>query len=148
MMSFKQYERTLERFSEMLEHWRTVERSAPSDRLVLEAAREALIQRFEYLVESSWKTCKKLLLETEGYSGEIGPKSLFRLAGGIGLLDTEKWIAFWDARLATSHDYDENKSLRLLSFADELEKKARLLLEAMRLKQASAGAQGDANAAR
>ena len=148
MMSLEQYERTLKRFSEMLEHWKTVERSSPRDRLVLEAAREALVHRFEYLVESSWKTCKKLLMETEGYSGEIGPKSLFRLAGGIGLLDTEKWIAFRDARLATSHDFDENKSLRLLSFADELEKNARLLLEAMHLKQASADAQGDANATR
>lgn len=137
MISFEQYERALERYREMLLHWKKAEEDAESASIVREAAREALIQRFEYLIESSWKTCKRLLAETEGYDREIGPKSLFRLAGSLGMLDAEIWITFWDARLGTSHDYSEEKSAVLLSHADNLEEQATLLLDAMRLKRAS-----------
>lgn len=53
------------------------------------------------------------------------------------MLDAETWITFWDARLGTSHDYSEEKSAVLLSHADDLEKQAALLLDAMRFKAAS-----------
>jgi len=135
MISFEQYERALERYREMLIHWKKTEEDAQGATIVREAAREALIQRFEYLTESAWKTCKRLLVETEGYDKEVGPKSLFRLAGSLGMLDAETWITFWDARLGTSHDYSEEKSAVLLSHADDLEKQANLLLDAMRLRK-------------
>ena len=137
MISFEQYERALERYREMLLHWKKAEEDAQGAAIVREAAREALIQRFEYLIESSWKTCKRLLVETEGYDRKVGLKSLFRLAGSLGMLDAETWITFWDASLGTSHDYSEEKSAMLLSHADNLEKQAALLLDAMRLKGAS-----------
>ena len=137
MISFEQYERTLERYREMLLHWKEAEEDAQCAPIVREAAREALIQRFEYLIESSWKTCKRLLVETEGYDKEVGPKSLFRLAGSLGMLDAETWITCWDARLGTSHDYSEEKSAMLLSHAENLEEQATLLLDAIRLKGAS-----------
>ena len=57
MINFEQYERTLERYREMLLHWKKAEKDAQCAPIVREAAREALIQRFEYLIESSWKTC-------------------------------------------------------------------------------------------
>lgn len=142
MISFDQYEWALERYGEMLDYWKEAEQNRQADRLVLEAAREALVRRFEYLVESAWKTCKRLLIETEGYSGEIGPKTLFRLAGGLGMLDAETWITFWDAHLGTSHDYSEEKSGALLLHAEALEKQASLLLDAMRLKLAAGAGDG------
>ena len=76
-------------------------------------------------------------MQTEGCDREVGPKSLFRLAGSLGMLDAETWITFWDARLGTSHDYSEEKSAMLLSHAENLEEQATLLLDAMRLKGAS-----------
>lgn len=73
-------------------------------------------------------------METEGYDREIGPKSLFRLAGSLDMLDAEIWITFWDARLSTAYDYSGEKSAVLLSHADNLEGQAALLLDVMRLK--------------
>ena len=137
MISFGQYERALERYGEMLDYWKGAGQNTQADRIALEAAREALVQRFEYLVESAWKTCKRLLIETEGYSGEIGPKTLFRLAGRLGILDAETWITFWDARLGTTCDCSEEKSEAFLLHAEALEKQATLLLDAMRLKLAA-----------
>lgn len=45
MISLARYERALERYGEMLDYWKRARQNTQADRIALEAAREALVQR-------------------------------------------------------------------------------------------------------
>jgi len=68
------------------------------------ALRDACIQRFEFCVELSWKTCMKILgLETKA------PNPAIRDMAQNKLIDeTQKWFEFLAALNKTSHTYDED----------------------------------------
>lgn len=69
--------------------------------------RDGAIQRFEFTLEISWKTGKKIL-ESMGIKSE-SPKSVVRDLGQQSLIDdVNLWIDFIDSRNETSHLYEED----------------------------------------
>lgn len=71
--------------------------------------RDATVQRFEYTFETFWKLVKEYLYTHEGIVCN-SPKSCFREAGSVGLLNEEQTIAcleMTDDRNLTSHTYIE-----------------------------------------
>lgn len=74
--------------------------------------RDALIQRFEYTFELTWKLLKHFFkfvdLEVDSIELE-SKKGLFRVAAKIGLIsDVERWFVHLLDRNLTSHTYDED----------------------------------------
>lgn len=106
-MDINQLECAILRLGEMLGEY---EKMDGLDRLLQEAVKESLIQRFEYTCEVSWKAVKRYLTEYQGYQDAMGPKPVIRLGGQFGILDADKWMEFHAARSATSHDYSEDKA--------------------------------------
>lgn len=78
--------------------------------LLQEAVQESLLHRFEYTVEGAWKSGKRYLVEYEGFDREMGPKTVIRLCGQLGLLDAESWLSYLQARQMIAHDYSEDKA--------------------------------------
>lgn len=73
-----------------------------------EYTRDAVIQRFEYTYELSWKMLKRYLAEETG-TKEFNIKNLYREAGRQQLIDdVEKWFEYHEARNLTSHTYNES----------------------------------------
>jgi nucleotidyltransferase substrate binding protein (TIGR01987 family) len=69
--------------------------------------KDGVIQRFEFCYEICWKLIK-YYLENEGIQEAKSPKSTFREAFKIGIIqDGEKWIDMLNDRNLTSHVYDE-----------------------------------------
>lgn len=69
--------------------------------------KEGIMQRFEVLIELSWKVTKDFL-EQEGYMPK-SPKETIRQAFSYGLIkDCEKWLEALDRRNVTSHTYDSD----------------------------------------
>jgi len=66
-----------------------------------------IIQRFEYTIELSWKTCKKFL-EYEKLDFIQAPRDILKESFKIGLIDDLKlWSDFLDIRNSMSHMYSE-----------------------------------------
>lgn len=78
--------------------------------------RDGMIQRFEYCLEISWNSAKKVL-EYQEYKVDT-PRNIFRELAKIGWIDNpEQWIEFLEARNKTSHMYHEeiaNELFRLI----------------------------------
>lgn len=69
--------------------------------------KDGVIQRFEFCYEICWKLIK-YYLENEGIQEAKSPKSTFREAFKIGIIeDGEVWIDMLNDRNLTSHVYDE-----------------------------------------
>lgn len=65
--------------------------------------RDATIQRFEFCVELSWKTARRVM----GTSSSA-PRNVFREMAAEGLVtDLDLWFGFLDARNLSSHVYNE-----------------------------------------
>lgn len=73
--------------------------------------RDAVIQRFEYTYEISWKMMKRHLEMTSASPSSIDALSfrdLLREAAEKDLIaDVEAWFEYRDARTRTSYNYDE-----------------------------------------
>lgn len=77
-----------------------------------ELNRDAAIKRFEFTIELSWKTMKKILAKRGSFINS--PKPIIRESAKEKLLDdVESWFLFLEYRNRTSHTYDE-------TVADEL----------------------------
>lgn len=79
-----------------------------------EELRDAVIQRFEYTYEISWKMMKRELEIESSHPSSIDTLSfrdLLREAAEKGLIaDVEAWFEYRDARNRTSHTYDESSA--------------------------------------
>lgn len=76
---------------------------------------DAVIQRFEFAFELSWKFMKSYL-EYEGIEGAASPRSTIRLAFKQGLItDGDDWITMMLDRNRTSHVYDEKLALEIFN---------------------------------
>ena len=74
--------------------------------------RDGIIQRFEYCLEISCISAKKVL-EFQGYQID-SPRNIIRELAKIGWIDNpEDWIEFLDARNKTSHLYHEEVANQL-----------------------------------
>ncbi len=92
-----------------------------SDRLetLNQLEKEGLIQRFEILIELSWKTLKDYL-ENEEYDNVKNGKQAVRQAFQDGIIeDAETWMSALVKRNLTSHTYNEDILVEMLAFICE-----------------------------
>ena len=80
--------------------------------------RDAVIKRFEFTFELTWKTLQTTLQE-EGMDF-VGVKTVFRNAAKIGLIHTpEVWFTYLEARNLTTHSYDLEVAEKVYTTARE-----------------------------
>ena len=137
-MDTRQFEDALNRLSEMLCEYARIE-TLPH--LLQEAVKESLLQRFEYTQEMAWKTAKRYLTEVEGFDGMIGPKTVLRICGELGLLDPEAWFLYIEARQSIAHDYSGAKAAAVLEDLDDFRNEAARFLAVLqeRIRAGSGG---------
>lgn len=79
-----------------------------------EELRDAVIQRFEYTYELSWKMLKRVLeLESPNPAGidQLSFPDMIREAGERGIIpNVEAWLVYREQRNITSHTYDKEKA--------------------------------------
>jgi nucleotidyltransferase substrate binding protein (TIGR01987 family) len=79
-----------------------------------ELERDGLIQRFEYTLELSWKTAKKVL-QFNGIESDT-PKNVVREMGQLRWIENpEAWIDYIDKRNETSHMYNEEVAVKIFA---------------------------------
>ncbi len=97
-----------------------------------EELRDAVIQRFEYSYELSWKMIKRHLEQVVPDPGAVDQwsfKELMREAAERGLIAAvEPWVEYRYQRNMTSHAYDEEKAKRVYASAVSFLGDARVLL--------------------
>ena len=125
MMDTKQLEDAVARLGEMLDEHSRME---DLTEVLQDAVSESLMHRFEYTQEMAWKTAKRYLTKVEGYADDMGPKTVIRVCGGLGILDPEKWLLYLEARHNISHDYSGSKAKAVLDAVGEFYTEARRLL--------------------
>lgn len=83
--------------------------------------RDASIQRFEYTVDAGWKALKEVLREQFGIE-VASPITAFREAFAQNLISkNDRWIDMVKARNETSHIYNEQNAIKVVSFFKEYE---------------------------
>lgn len=93
-----------------------------------EYVRDAVIQRFEYTYELSWKFLRRYLVEATEKQ-EYSVKDIFRQAVKIGVLEeADPWFAFHAARNLTVHTYNEDTAEETYETAKRFSIEARKLL--------------------
>lgn len=75
--------------------------------------RDAVIQRFEFCVELSWKVSKKIM-----GTASTAPKQVIREMAQNNLIeDPSPWLEAIDKRNLSSHTYNENLAEEVFNFA-------------------------------
>jgi nucleotidyltransferase substrate binding protein (TIGR01987 family) len=94
--------------------------------------RDAIVKRFEYTYEPSWKFMRRHLIWAALEPEPETRKDLFRAAARAGLIDdTEAWFIFHEARNLTAHTYNATNAAKVIEAARHLLPAARSLLEAL-----------------
>ena len=100
-----------------------------------EELRDAVIQRFEYSYELSWKMLKRHLEQVVPDPGRVDQwsfKELMREAAERGLITAvEPWIEYRYQRNMTAQVYDEEKARRVAETAQSFITDAKALLAAV-----------------
>lgn len=92
--------------------------------------RDGMIQRFEYCLEVSWNSAKKVL-EFHEFKSET-PRNVFREMARIGWIDNpDSWIIFLEARNKTSHIYHEEVAQELFKLIPSFLEASKSLLETL-----------------
>lgn len=80
---------------------------------------DGTIQRFEYTIELSWKTLKKIL-EYEMQDANLFPKEIFKEFYKIEIIENlEVWFQLIKTRNTLSHFYSETTSTQSFIFLQE-----------------------------
>ena len=115
MIEYDKFRQSLKHLELQLNNYDTLDASHPE--LIKEAVSESVIQRFETCYDCMWKVLKRYLFEDLGIP-EVpnSPKPILRLANENNLFSSpiEQWLAYADARIATSHDYSGEKAQEAL----------------------------------
>jgi nucleotidyltransferase substrate binding protein (TIGR01987 family) len=115
----------LEKALKTLEESISLYKAAKPDSAEGLAFRDASIQRFEYVIELSWKLSMKYL-----GSQTAAAKPAIREMARNNLIDNpEDWLLFVDARNETSHSYDEDVAKKVFSVAQKLPQQVTRLLK-------------------
>ena len=81
--------------------------------------RTALIQAFEFTYTLSIKTLRRaleIIAPEQGVDREMNYSSMLLVAKDFGLIsDKERWITYRDNRNKTSHTYNEDRALNVLT---------------------------------
>jgi len=92
--------------------------------------RDGIIQRFEYCLEISWISAKKVL-EYQGNRIDT-PRNIIRELAKIGWISNpEDWIEFLDARNKTSHLYHEEVANEIFKLVPTFLKASHALLKTL-----------------
>lgn len=92
--------------------------------------RDGIIQRFEYCLEVSWNSAKKVL-EFHEFKSET-PRNVFREMARIGWIDNpDSWIIFLEARNKTIHIYHEEVAQELFKLIPSFLEASKSLLETL-----------------
>jgi len=87
-------------------------------------SRDASIQRFEFCVELSWKSAKKVM-----GTSSTAPKQVIREMAQNGLIENvEFWLNSIDQRNLSSHTYNEKLAEEVYAFAESFLDPAKQLL--------------------
>ncbi len=102
-MELKEFEKAVQRLKDALAQTKD------------EYIRDSVIQRFEFCVELSWKSAKKILQLTAST-----PRTVIRdLAQEKLISDPEKWFQFLEARNLSSHTYQEELAEKVYTIAQQ-----------------------------
>ncbi len=111
---------------------KTANRVDDSDEDLLETVRAGVIQHFEVAYELSWKMVQRWLKENISIDVNISKKELHRRAAEYSLIvDVESWMEYHNARIATSHTYDEDAAFDVYLVATEFVHDAKQLLKVL-----------------
>lgn len=90
---------------------------------------DSCVKRFEFTVETSWKTMKRFLKVVYGKDDkELTMNNIFRLMEGYGFIKSwEVWRGYYDQRNDTSHEYNQKKAIGILNSMNDLLKDANYL---------------------
>lgn len=95
--------------------------------------RDGIIQRFEYCIEISWKSAKKVL-EHHEYQVDT-PRNIFRELAKLDWINNpEEWINFLEARNKTSHLYHDEIAEEIFKIIPSFVKASHQLLEKLEAK--------------
>lgn len=95
---FNQYKNVVEKLEEVIETY-----NDNNSRIIV----DAMIQRFEFCVELSWKLLKDYL-SSENVGDFNSPRSVMKESYKMGLItEGELWLDMLEDRNLTSHTYDE-----------------------------------------
>lgn len=104
-------------------------KSEPSD----EELRDAVIQRFEYTYELSWKMMKRWLEQASPTPADVDRLSyrdMIREAAEKGILsNVEDWFEYREQRNLTTHTYDEEEAKSVYKTALKFYNDAETLLK-------------------
>lgn len=97
--------------------------------------RDGIIQRFDYCLEVSWNSAKKVL-EYQEYRVDT-PRNVFREMAKIGWINNpDQWIQFLEARNKTSHLYHEEVAKELFDLVPSFLASSKELLKILENKLA------------
>jgi nucleotidyltransferase substrate binding protein (TIGR01987 family) len=92
--------------------------------------RDGIIQRFEYCLEVSWNSAKKVLEFHEIKTDST--RNIFRELAKIGWINNpDKWIKFLEARNKTSHLYHDEIAKELFAIVPSFLESSHQLLKAL-----------------
>ena len=105
-----------------------------------EAVRDSVIQRFEFTYSIALKTLRKCFIERAFVLEEVNQMSfneMIRTASQLNLLvsNLEKWTVYREMRNMTSHTYDEEIALQVVSIIPDFSKEIAYLIT--RLKESN-----------
>lgn len=106
------------------------------DSPLLEYICDSCVKRFEYALETSWKFMKKLLIQKYGKTDEeLTLNNIFRFMEGYGYAkDWQKWKEYYQKRNNTAHEYNLEKSRKLLEIIPDFIKDMAYLVEILKEK--------------
>lgn len=108
-MDIQRLREKLEDFSKALNRLKEALERDQSDDIVL----DAVIQRFEFTYELSWKLIKAYM-SYSGIADVKTPRQAFKEAFAAGLIDEgDVWLEMLDDRNLTSHTYDQSTARRV-----------------------------------
>lgn len=108
-MDIQKLREKLEDFSKALNRLKEALERDQSDDIVL----DAVIQRFEFTYELSWKLIKAYM-SYSGIADVKTPRQAFKEAFAAGLIDEgDVWLEMLDDRNLTSHTYDQGTARRI-----------------------------------
>jgi nucleotidyltransferase substrate binding protein (TIGR01987 family) len=126
-LDFSSFKKALASLNRALQRSQT----APGD----EELRDAVIQRFEYTYELSWKMLKRQLEQESpnpSLIDQLSYRDLLREAAQAGIIpEVERWMDYRELRNITAHTYDDLKAQRVYDAVDEFYTDASALLKAL-----------------
>lgn len=122
-------ENSIKRLGEVLDRYK----NAKNDDVI----RDSVIQRFEFTYSIALKTLRKYFIERAFIVDDVNKFSfndMIRTASQMNLIksDLEKWTKFREMRNLTSHTYDENVALQVVSIVPDFYEEISFLLKNLR----------------